>query len=115
MVTVAQDTAGAWKMSLSIAVWTPDDGAYAGRAVLAPAPGSSTGVGAESLRYQLWGSPAARSLGATILPRLADITIEPEQLGAATGFDPERILGYLATMRHAVERAKAVRGGIIIW
>jgi hypothetical protein len=127
-------------MSLSIAVWTPDDGAYAGRAVVAAPPGTSTGVGAESFRSELWGSAAARGLGATFLPQLADITIENrgnlqvppaqleaferecvllaenvEQLGAATGYDPDRILGYLATMRHAVERARAVRGGIIIW
>lgn len=91
-------------------------------------------------RYKLWGSAAARSLGATFLPQLADVTVEnrgnlqvpPDQLdafeqecvllaenvgqlSAATGLDTDRILGYLTNMRHAVERARAVNGGIIIW
>lgn len=38
-----------------------------------------------------------------------------EQLSAATGYDADRILRYLTNVRHAVERAKAVHGGIIIW
>ncbi|MBF5032600.1 hypothetical protein IRY44_22865 [Micromonospora sp. ANENR4] len=74
------------------------------------------------------------------LPQLADITVENrgnlqvppgrldafeqecvllaenvEHLSAATGYDADRILHYLTNMQHAVERAKAVRGGIIIW
>ncbi|MCZ7476914.1 MULTISPECIES: hypothetical protein [unclassified Micromonospora] len=127
-------------MSLDIAVWIPDDDAYAGRNVVADPPGTSTGVGAESFRHELWGSAAARRLGAMILPQLADITVENrgnlqvppgrldafeqecvllaenvEQLSAATGYDADRILHYLTNMQHAVERAKAVRGGIIIW
>ncbi|MFG3690192.1 hypothetical protein [Micromonospora sp. NPDC047740] len=127
-------------MSLDISVWIPDDDAYAGREVVVDPPGTSTGVGAESFRYELWGSAAARHLGATSLPQLADITVENrgnlqvppgqldafeqecvllaenvEQLSAATGYDADRILHYLTNMRHAVERAKAVRRGIIIW
>jgi len=127
-------------MSLDIAVWIPDDKAYAGRDVVVDPPGTSTGVGAESFRYELWGSAAARRLGATFLPQLADVTVEnrgnlqvpPGQLGAfeqecvllaenveqlssATGYDTDRILRYLTSMRRAVERAKAVHGGIIIW
>jgi hypothetical protein len=38
-----------------------------------------------------------------------------EQLSAATGLDSDRILGYLANMRSAVERARAIEGGVIIW
>ena len=127
-------------MSLDIAVWIPDDDAYAGRNVVADPPGTSTGVGAESFRDELWGSAAARRLGAMFLPQLADITVENrgnlqvppgqldafeqecvllaenvEQLSAATGYDADRILHYLTNMQHAVKRAKAVRGGIIIW
>ncbi|MET8044678.1 hypothetical protein ABZU25_27885 [Micromonospora sp. NPDC005215] len=127
-------------MSLDIAVWTPDDDAYAGRNVVADPAGTSTGVGAESFRHELWGSAAARRLGATFLPQLADITIENrgnlvvppgqldafeqecvllaenvEQLSAGTGYDADRILHCLTNVRHAVERAKAVHGGIIIW
>ncbi|SIR91973.1 hypothetical protein [Micromonospora avicenniae] len=127
-------------MSLDISVWIPDDDAYAGRDVVVDPPGTSTGVGAEGFRYELWGSAAARRLGATFLPQLADITVENrgnlqvppgqldaferecvllaenvEQLSAATGYDADRILHYLTNMRHAVERAKAVHGGIIIW
>lgn len=127
-------------MSLDVAVWTPDDDAYAGRDVVEDPPDTSTAVGAETSRHALWGSAAARRLGATILPQLADITVENcgnllvtpgqldafeqecvllaenvEQLSAATGYDTDRILGYLTNMRHAVERAKAVHGGIIIW
>lgn len=127
-------------MSLDIAVWVPDDGAYAGRSVVKTPPGTSTAVGAEQFRYRLWGSPAARRLGAVLLPQLADITVENrgnlqippaqldafarecelltgsvEQLSAATGLDSDRILGYLANMRSAVERARAIEGGVIIW
>ncbi|WCN79587.1 hypothetical protein [Micromonospora sp. LH3U1] len=127
-------------MSLDISVWIPDGDAYAGRDVVVDPPGTSTGVGAEGLRYELWGSAATRRLGATFLPQLADITkdnhgnlqVPPdqldafeqecvllaenvEQLSAATGYDADRILHYLTNVRHAVERAKAVHGGIIIW
>ncbi|PTA46615.1 hypothetical protein C8054_08980 [Micromonospora sp. RP3T] len=88
----------------------------------------------------MWGSAAARRLGATFLPQLADITVENrgnlqvppgrldafeqecvllaehvELLAAATGYDADRILRHLANVRHAVERAKAVNGGVIIW
>jgi hypothetical protein len=127
-------------MSLDISVWIPDDDAYAGRHVVVDPPGTSTAVGAESFRYKLWGSAAARRLGATFLPQLADITVENrgslqvppgqldafeqeciflaenvEQLSAATGYDADRILHYLANVRRAVDRARAVHGGIIIW
>ncbi|MEU4399242.1 hypothetical protein [Micromonospora orduensis] len=127
-------------MSLDISVWIPDDDAYAGRDIVADPPGTSTGVGAEGLRSELWGSAAVRRLGATFLPRLADITDENrgnlqvppgqldaferevallaenvEQLSAGTGYDADRILRYLANMRHAVQRATVVRGGIVIW
>ncbi|MFI7069087.1 hypothetical protein [Micromonospora sediminicola] len=74
-------------MSLDIAVWVPSDAAHAGRVVVADPPGTSTAVGTESVRHQLWGSAAARRLGATILPQ----------------------------MRHAVTRARAVGGGVVIW
>ncbi|MEU8179278.1 hypothetical protein AB0B85_20795 [Micromonospora sp. NPDC049044] len=81
-----------------------------------------------------------RQLGATFLPQLADVTVENrgnlqvfpgqldafdkgctlhvenvELLAAATGYDAERILRYLTNARDAVQRAKAVQGGIIIW
>jgi len=127
-------------MSLEISVWVPDSDAYAGRRGVPDPPGTSTGVGAESFRYKLWGSAAARGLGATFLPHLADITEENrgnlqippdqldafqqeclllvgnvEQLSAATGYAADRILSYLTNMRQAVERAKAVHGGVIIW
>ncbi|WP_174528320.1 hypothetical protein [Micromonospora maritima] len=118
----------------------PNDAAYAGRVVVADPPGTSTAVGAESFRHQLWGSAAARRLGATFLPQLADVTVEnrgnlqvsPAQLdafeqecallaenvahlSAATGYDADRILRYLTIMRHAVTRARAVGGGVVIW
>jgi hypothetical protein len=127
-------------MSIDIAVWVPDDDAYAGRRVVEDPPGTSTGAGGERSRYELWGSAAARRLGASFLPQLADITAENrgnlqiapgqidafgqecalladnvEQLSTATGYDPERVLRYLATMRAAAQRAKAIHGGLIIW
>ncbi|MET8199983.1 hypothetical protein [Micromonospora taraxaci] len=127
-------------MSLDISVWVPDDDAYAGWGVVDGPSDSSTAVGPEGARHHLWGSTAARQLGATFLPQLADITVEnrgnlqilPNQLHAfeqecgilaenvaqlsvATGYDADRILRYLANVRNAVERAKAVRGGVIIW
>ncbi|WP_233625475.1 hypothetical protein [Actinoplanes sp. ATCC 53533] len=127
-------------MSLEISVWVPDGDAYAGRRGVEDPPGSSTGVGAESFRYKIWGSAAARSLGATFLPQLADITEEnrgnlqvpPDRLGAfgqectllaenvdhlsaMTGYDRDRILHYLTNMQNAIERAKTVGGGMIIW
>ncbi|WP_230858171.1 hypothetical protein [Actinoplanes aureus] len=131
---------GSVGMSLDIAVWIPDNDAYAGRNVVPAPPGASTGVGAESLRYQLWGSAAARRLGAALLPQLAEITVENrgnlqvppseidafeqecvlltanvEQLSAATGYDTDRVLHYLTNMRRAVEHARSIHGGIIIW
>ncbi|WP_246595039.1 hypothetical protein [Actinoplanes auranticolor] len=118
----------------------PDDDAYAGRNVVEDPPGTSTGAGGERSRYELWGSAAARHLGAWFLPQLADITEENrgnlqiapgqidafaqecallaenvEQLSTATGYRPERVLNYLTTMRQAAERAKAINGGVIIW
>jgi hypothetical protein len=127
-------------MSLTISVWIPDDDAYAGRHVVNDPPGTSAAVGAESFRHELWGSAAARRLGATFLPQLADINLENrgnlqvppgrldaferecvllaeniEQLSAASGCEADRILSYLNNMRNAVERAKAVHGGIIVW
>ncbi|WP_433796228.1 hypothetical protein [Actinoplanes sp. CA-252034] len=127
-------------MSLDIAVWIPNDQAYAGRDVVTAPPGTSTGVGAESFRYELWGSATARRLGATFLPQLADVTEENrgnlqippdrldafeqeclllaaniEQLSTGTGLDAERILRYLTTMLYAVERARPIQGGVIIW
>ncbi|KAB1935760.1 hypothetical protein F8271_21470 [Micromonospora sp. ALFpr18c] len=127
-------------MSLDISVWVPDDDAYAGRDVVADPPGTSTGVGAERFRHDLWGSAAVRRLGARFLPQLADITVENrgnlqvlpgqldafeqecvllaenvEHLAAATGLDPDRVLHYLTNVRHAVERARAVHGGVIVW
>jgi hypothetical protein len=133
-------TAAGGGVSLDIAVWIPDDDAHAGRSVVKAPPGTSTGVGAERFRYHLWGSPAARRLGAALLPQLADVTPENrgnlqipparldafarecglladnvEQLSAATGLDAGRILDYLANMRNAVERARTVGGGVIIW
>jgi hypothetical protein len=127
-------------VSIDIAVWAPDDDAYAGRSVVEDPPGTSTGAGGERSRYELWGSAAARRLGASFLPQLADITAENrgnlqispsqidafdqecalladnvEHLSAETGYDPERVLRYLTTMRGAAQRAKAIRGGVIIW
>ncbi|MDI6098419.1 hypothetical protein QLQ12_07365 [Actinoplanes sp. NEAU-A12] len=127
-------------MSIDIAVWVPDDEAYAGRNIVEAPPGTSTGTGGERSRYGLWGASAVRRLGASLLPQLADITAENrgnlqvlpgqldafqqecvllaenvEQLSAATGYDTDRILHYLSNMRHAAERAKAVQGGVIIW
>lgn len=63
-------------MSINISVWVPDDNTYAGRNVVDDPPDASTGVGAESFRWKLWGSAATRRLGATFLPQLADITEE---------------------------------------
>jgi hypothetical protein len=127
-------------MSLEISVWIPDDSANAGRRGVDNPPGSSTGAGAEAMRYTLWGSEAARSLGATFLPQLADITEEnrgnlqvpPDRLdaferecallaanaghlSARTGYDADRILHYLGNMRAATERARAAGGGVIVW
>jgi hypothetical protein len=139
-MAVIHGKAGSVRMSLSISVWVPDDDAYAGRRGVDNPPGSSTGVGAEAFRYKLWGSAAAHDLGATFLPQLADITIEnrgnleisPDrlnafeqecailaenvgQLSAATGHEQDRILHYLSNMQNAIERAKTVGGGVIIW
>jgi hypothetical protein len=72
-------------MSLDISAWVPDRDAYAGRGRVEDPPGTSTGVGAENLRYTLWGS------------------------------DEDRILSYLANMRSAISRAEEVGGGVIIW
>lgn len=125
-------------MSIDIAVWVSDENAD-WRVIDAP-PEVSTAVGGERCRYDLWGSAAAKRLGATYLPRLGDIdevnrgmlrvppgeleafdsecallTENVERLEAATGYDTDRILGYLGNMRDANARARAVGGGIVIW
>ncbi|WP_033777391.1 hypothetical protein [Salinispora cortesiana] len=94
----------------------------------------------ENFRWKLWGAAATRRLGTTFLPQLADITEENrghlqvppsqldafeqevtlltgnvEQLSTATGLAADRVLHYLTNMQGAVERAKALHGGIIIW
>jgi hypothetical protein len=126
-------------MSLTVTVWVPDDDAYAGRRVVDD-PSGIVGVGGENSRYTLWGSQAARELGATLLPQLADITTENrgnlqvapdqvddfarecevladnvERLCAATGYDTDRVLHYLTNLRNAAERAKALNGGVLVW
>ncbi|WP_232344864.1 hypothetical protein [Actinoplanes awajinensis] len=127
-------------MSLSVRIWIPDENAHAGRRLLDDPPRTGTSAGSEFTRHQLWGSTAARRLGATFLPQLGEITLEnrgnlmipPDrldafeqecrhlaehagELAAATGYEPGYITDRLATIRNAVDRARAANGSILIW
>ena len=115
-------------------VWIPDETAYAGRNVLDTPDDACDVAGHERTRTDLWGSEAARALGATFLPQLADtdLQVEPGQLAlfqrecevllahaaelsVVTGFKADYIAARLSFIVQAVQRAQALGGGVLIW
>jgi hypothetical protein len=96
--------------------------------------GATQAAGPEVARTTLWGSGAARHLGATFLPQLAegDLRVQPDDveafadecavlaanlgvLSATSGFDENRIAGYLRNLVSAADRARQAGGGVLIW
>ncbi|MFF3122462.1 hypothetical protein ACFVRD_08845 [Streptomyces sp. NPDC057908] len=91
-------------------------------------------AGTEVCRTRLWGSEAARALGARFLPELAtgDLYVEPEDIddflaecellhrNAATlagggGDRRDYVVARLANITAAALRARAVGGGVLVW
>ncbi|MFJ9777219.1 hypothetical protein ACIRVF_39310 [Kitasatospora sp. NPDC101157] len=119
-------------MSLSVDVFvTREDGAVL---YLDVPPGCSDLAGHESTRVGLWGSEAARSLGARFLPQLAtsDLRVTPDQiqdfldecatlgsnislLASSTGQAEDYIAARLDNIISAANRAAQVGGGVVIW
>ncbi|MFD3774877.1 hypothetical protein [Streptomyces sp. NPDC058612] len=125
-------------MSLSVDVYVV--GAYGQRNVQDVPDGCSDSAGFESWRTQVWGADVVRSLGAVLLPVLAeaDLQVEPEQVPAflreclllrenlesiVGGTEPvrtieehrEAISERLAIIEDTAKRAKALGGGVLIW
>ncbi|MEV8629269.1 hypothetical protein [Streptomyces sp. NPDC051079] len=95
---------------------------------------SRTMAGFERSRSKLWGSEAVRALGARFLPRLdgSDLKVEPgdidaflaecealrphvDHLGEVSGYGNEYVARCLDNIVAASVRAKAERGGVIVW
>ncbi|MGW1651128.1 hypothetical protein [Streptomyces atratus] len=91
-------------------------------------------AGTEVCRTTLWGSEAARALGARFLPELATgkLHVEPEDVddfleecellhrNAATlagggGDRRDYVVARLANITRAALRARAVGGGVLVW
>ena len=92
-------------------------------------------AGHESTRKSLSGSPSVIRLGARLLPQLAsgDLHLEPPdqldvlradcqlildhlaQVAMSTGLDPEYIAYRVTNIRTAVDRARTLNGGVVVW
>ncbi|WP_406494320.1 hypothetical protein OG936_11330 [Streptomyces sp. NBC_00846] len=91
-------------------------------------------AGTEVCRTTLWGSDAARALGARFLPELAtgDLYVEPEDvddflaecellhrnastLAGGGGHWRDYVVVRLANITRAALRARAVGGGVLVW
>ena len=121
-------------MTLSVDVWVVDETEPDKIRVLAVPPDASDSAGVETTRTELWGSPAVRSLGASLLPRLAegDLWVSNAQVEAfaaecalvlanrtaiasASGYGEEYIEFRLTNMVDAARRALDVHGGVVVW
>ena len=121
-------------MTLSINVYRRLPGEDALEFVDAGHPSEELG-GFERCRYDLWGSSVARQLGLTLLPTLRDIygvwaededlaTLEREArtlldhlelVSQATGFEREYVAHRTGNILRAIDRARAIGGGVVIW
>lgn len=121
-------------MSLSVDVWVVDETRPSGIRILGVPVGASDLAGFESTRTRLWGSPAVRSLGAVLLPRLATahlwlsgdevmafaaecalLLAHRTMLASASGYDEDYLEARLTNMVDAAGRALEVGGGVVVW
>ena len=121
-------------MSLSVDVWVVDETEPDKIRVLAVPSDASDLAGFETTRTKLWGSPVVRSLGVSLLPRLADgdLWVSNDQVEAfaaecalvlanrtaiasASGYGEEYIESRLANMVDAARRALDAHGGVVVW
>ncbi|GAA1503074.1 hypothetical protein GCM10009827_014980 [Dactylosporangium maewongense] len=121
-------------MSLAVHVWIYDSDKPSGYWIPDAPEEVSEAAGPEIARTKLWGSEAAHGLGATFLPQLAerDLRVQPDDveafavecavlmvnlavLSAASGYDEDRIRGYLRNFISAADRARQAGGGVLIW
>lgn len=119
-------------MTLSVHAYTrKEDG---GMEFIEPAESFQDMAGFESFRTEFYGSKAARVLGLTLLPALAnaDLYLSPEELPTLeaetqlilqnvdqfteeAGKDSERLSFYLHNILNAISLAKQANGHVVIW
>lgn len=115
-------------------MWVYDSEAPNGYQIPDEPEDASSAAGPEAARPKLWGSKAARDLGATFFPQLAerDLRVQPAEveafaaectllaanlavLSAASGYDEEHIWAYLSNIVRAAGRAQQADKGVLIW
>ena len=98
-----------------------------------PNPGKDM-AGPESYREELWGSEAVCTLGCVLLPTLREKNIyavgeQIDQLAQEVNFirvnsalisqqtrcEEDRLEHYLTNIMDAIERARSIGGGVVIW
>ncbi|MFE7356078.1 hypothetical protein ACFU8Q_23530 [Streptomyces sp. NPDC057543] len=119
-------------MTLSVHTFVYDE---QGRSHLLDDPEDGSDMaGTEVCRTTLWGSDAARALGARFFPELAtgDLYVEPEDvddflaecellhrnaatLAGGSGHRRDYAAARLANITAAALRARAVGGGVLVW
>ncbi|WP_328721471.1 hypothetical protein OHT52_19520 [Streptomyces sp. NBC_00247] len=124
-------------MTLSVDVFLVDEH---GESQVQDVPGGSSDMaGTESWRESVWGSPAVRSLGARLFPRVLDgwLVARPDEVvelldecallranlvliarGVVGGASPDSLRSVgdrLANIADACHRALAIGGGVLVW
>ncbi|MEV0459543.1 hypothetical protein [Catellatospora methionotrophica] len=119
-------------MSISVDVFMRNDSGNL--VILTTPPDESDLVGHDDTRHTLWGSPAVRALGATVVVGLSigdvwvdfvaldDLVNDCElilkhlaDVAAASGRGEDYIRFRIGNLRAATERARAHRAGVVIW
>ena len=119
-------------VSISVDVYLRNDSGNL--VILTTPPEESDLVGHDDTRHTLWGSPAVRALGATVVVGLSqgDVWVDFGRLdelvddcelilkqlvdvAAAAGRGEDYIRFRVGNLRAAAERARAHRAGVVIW
>ncbi|WP_155369936.1 hypothetical protein [Catellatospora vulcania] len=119
-------------MSISVDVFLRNDSGNL--VILTTPPEESDLVGHDDTRHTLWGSPAVRALGATVVVGLSqgDVWVDFGRLdelvddcelilkhlvdvAAAAGRGEDYVRFRVGNLRAAAERARAHRAGVVIW
>jgi hypothetical protein len=121
-------------VTLSVDVWVVDETDTGKIRILEVPEGDSDLAGFEVTRTKLWGSPVVRSLGAALLPQLAegDLWVSHDlveafaaecarllanlaMIAAASGYGEDYVQVRLTNMLVAARRAFQVGGGVVVW
>lgn len=119
-------------VSISVDVYLRNDSGNL--VILTTPPEESDLVGHDDTRHTLWGSPAVRALGATVVVglaqgdvwvdfgRLDELVADCELIGkhladvaAAAGRSEDYLRFRVGNLLAAAERARAHRAGVVIW